>query len=768
MKFSNKLPVVSLMLAMLLALSIGDAQAQFTGQWLDIGEYHHIYVESGARAEAASGTVEGMEWPAILRESSHGWAKAFWIGVKNWTDDRGESFNWHVARIGPRSSGQDVTFPVQNKLISRYEDVSVEVDGALSFDNVAVVDEVDASIPADRMIDNIHNMRVGVTTNRKIYAWTNEFHDQYHIIEYEYCNTGNTDDDEEIELPNQTLNDTYFFRVHRWRANAQEAWQASAAQTWGKFSMVDVVGDGHAEYPVDFTAQWLWPGFDPQFTQFNNLGGALFEDSHWTVASGDSVGRLSGGSMVGRMTLHADRAPGDATYDKCNTSNETTCQPRTTGFMDQDEPLTGESASHEDYYELGILTRENPALFPGGSSHMLPHYADRIEPDGKFWEPTSDASSGKQGGHAATTAYGPYQMNFGDCVNVALAEGVGGLSYDARVQIGKRYKRGGDDRETDLIGYDANGDGTISSGTFDYSMVGLPTYQAKGCTNCPNRGPEMLTKNQWVMTARDSLFQNFFRAKDVYARLRSGSYPVPEPPRPPKTFKVDGRPNQIELTWEAFGDGPNRTGWEIYRTRNFEDNLLSADAGNPSHVGYQKVATLDGSATSYNDTEVTRGTDYYYYIVAVGGPQGTDASAMDGTPNGTPLRSSRYLTQTYQPVNLKRPPYGQSSGATGTVKDARVVPNPVNLGSEPNQVRFDQEDRVAFFNIPGQCTIKIYTELGELVKELKHTDGSGDELWNLTTDSRQLLVSGIYIAVIEDQTPGKEGEKAFLKFVVIR
>ncbi len=102
-------------------------------------------------------------------------------------------------------------------------------------------------------------------------------------------------------------------------------------------------------------------------------------------------------------------------------------------------------------------------------------------------------------------------------------------------------------------------------------------------------------------------------------------------------------------------------------------------------------------------------------------------------------------------MNLKRPPYG----ATGTVADARIVPNPVNLGSDPT-IRFDQEIGWRFFNIPGNCTIKVYTEIGELVHTIEHNDGSGDELWNLTTTSRQLLVSGIYIAVISDNDTGDE------------
>ena len=202
---------------LIVAVTTGISHAQFTAQWLDVGTFHSTYVESGAQHEGNSSAADGLEWPAILRNSSHYRARALWLGTKDWTDPNGQSWPYFVARIGPRTAGADVSFPVQNLLVSRTEDTIVEVDGALSFDNVAIIDEVDPSLPADRMVHNIHNTLIGITVDRKAYAYINQAHDDYNIIEYTYTNTGNTDSDEDIELPNQTLKDTYFFRIHRWR-----------------------------------------------------------------------------------------------------------------------------------------------------------------------------------------------------------------------------------------------------------------------------------------------------------------------------------------------------------------------------------------------------------------------------------------------------------------------------------------------------------------------------------------------------------------------
>ncbi|MBT7900046.1 MAG: hypothetical protein HN601_03770, partial [Candidatus Marinimicrobia bacterium] len=62
------------------------------------------------------------------------------------------------------------------------------------------------------------------------------------------------------------------------------------------------------------------------------------------------------------------------------------------------------------------------------------------------------------------------------------------------------------------------------------------------------------------------------------------------------------------------------------------------------------------------------------------------------------------------------------------------------------------------------CTIRIFTERGDLVDTIEHSDGSGDEAWNSITSSRQLIVSGLYIAHFD---MGDQGS-AIRKFTVIR
>jgi hypothetical protein len=101
--------------------------------------------------------------------------------------------------------------------------------------------------------------------------------------------------------------------------------------------------------------------------------------------------------------------------------------------------------------------------------------------------------------------------------------------------------------------------------------------------------------------------------------------------------------------------------------------------------------------------------------------------------------------------------------AGASLEDIRVVPNPIIARNKELQYP-GEPDKLAFLDIPGQCTIRIYTERGDLIKTIEHTDGSGDHAWNSNTDYGQVVVSGIYIAVFE--TP--DGQRAIRKFVVIR
>lgn len=667
-----------------LLFSVIPAEAQFATKWLNAGSLHNWYSEIGSEIEEGLINVQqyGLRWPAIYAYQDMQAAKAFWIGAVNFTDENGTTWPHKVVHVGPRVNGAGEFFPIRFEMYSKFDPPAVFVDGLQSFDLPVDNDGVDETLVFDRMIINEVNTQLGLTMERKIIQFSQQYHDNYIIHDYTFTNTGNVDDDEEIELPNQTLEGLYFFYQYRWSIARQTRYLIGNATGWGINTMLDARGDGVKVDPPDeqFRAQFAWHGKYPVFTAWDNIGAPIWTpDNQGFIAEQDTVGRLGSPQFVGVVTLHADKSAAEKVDDPS--------QPSTTTYLDSDDPLTSANSA----FNAVKMALEYELM---SSGHLSPRHADRVEPSGNFADQSGDPSLGTTGGFSAANGYGPYTLGPGESIRIVWAEAAAGLSREMATEIGRQYKNG-----------------VISA----------------------------VEKNQWVLTGRDSLFQTFRRA---IANYQSG-YQIPQPPLPPQIFNVDGGGDRIALTWDVYdANDPNLAGFRIYRAANLVDST------------YRLLYEASSSERSFDDVTATRGIDYYYYLVSVGQNQ----SGGPGTPGG-PLLSSRYYTQSFDPSNLKRP-------AGERLSDIRIVPNPYVISASA-AVKFglDQSDQLKFFNIPGNCTIKIFTESGELVETIEHTDGTGDETWSSLTSSQQIVVSGVYIAVITDN---ESGENHIAKFVIIR
>lgn len=710
---------LAMVILLLVSGQLTEAEGQFVRKWMTAGEYHRVYSESGGEPALDFPQQKLIFYPGISNENSISIGMADWLSVKDWTDPDGKK--WSVMNIhnGPESPGVDEVFPVELRVISQSEPPEVLVDGLETIGRPVTVDEVDPSIPADRMILNTYNTAIGMTVERKIMQFSNEYHDDYHIVEYTLTNTGNVDNDDEIELDGQMIEDLYLFSIQHY-ADVESGKYSDWGSVWGRNNMNDVVGDGMEDYETDFRASFSWQGFSPRINDFNSLGYPVIRDGAESIFPGDSVGRLSSAYHIGRATLHADSSPDNAADDFA--------QPTTNTYMDWDHgnlrapkwlDETQAQWVRTNWIEAGQAYPHHADLVTGAEEADAAYDRDRLA------RQTTDPGLGLTGGYTQSQGYGPYDIPFGESIHLVVVEGAASLSNKAAFEIGRAYKRSalgsGDDFAS--ISFDANGNGVIDD-------------------------DETMSKQHWVMTVRDSLFQTFERA---IANYESG-YNIPQPPKAPRAFSVTSGVDRISLEWELYPDANlgGISGFEIYRGR-------VTPMGDPA-TGYQyeKVETLGPEARSYDDTNVNRGVNYYYYVQVVGNV--ADNTGIGGTPAGVPLKSNRYFTQTYDPAILKRSP-------GSTLEAARVVPNPLFLGSDP-EVRWPDKDyRVGFLDIPGNSNIEIYTELGELVRKIEHTDGSGDAYWDLNTSSNQLVVSGVYLAVIRDND---SGDQIIRKVVVVR
>ena len=324
------------------------------------------------------------------------------------------------------------------------------------------------------------------------------------------------------------------------------------------------------------------------------------------------------------------------------------------------------------------------------------------------------------GGTNLWITYGPFDLQPGESIRIVEAEGVSGLSRQMCEKIGREW------------------------------MNGNSPYTLPDGSTTSNRDE---FKDAWVYTGKDSIMLSFGRAK----RNFDLNYNIPQPPLPPPVFNVESGGDRISLSWSPSlsAEQSDFAGYKVYRA-----------VGKPDTT-YEELATLQPGTLQFDDLTAVRGFSYYYYIVSFN--DGSNNTSGEANPTG-PLHSSRFYTMTNKPAFLRRQ-------AGTSLKQIRIVPNPYNVRAQ--NVQYPGEpDKITFLNIPGHCIIRIYTERGDLINTINHDNGSGDASWNSITSSRQVVVSGIYLAHFEvtqdatDPTTGdvlyRKGETAIRKFVIIR
>jgi hypothetical protein len=129
-----------------------------------------------------------------------------------------------------------------------------------------------------------------------------------------------------------------------------------------------------------------------------------------------------------------------------------------------------------------------------------------------------------------------------------------------------------------------------------------------------------------------------------------------------------------------------------------------------------------------------------------------------------PFKSNDYFTFSTKSASV------DNSKAQNELKDISVVPNPYIAAAKWEKRNLNQtgrgERRIDFINLPAECTIKIYTVAGQLVKTL-YKDSSpndGSVSWNLVTDDGMDVAYGLYIYHVDAPRVGTHiGKFAIIK-----
>jgi hypothetical protein len=308
--------------------------------------------------------------------------------------------------------------------------------------------------------------------------------------------------------------------------------------------------------------------------------------------------------------------------------------------------------------------------------------------------------------HGYFLGFGPYNFQPNETVRIVTAYAAGGISRHRAIEVGRQWE-----------------DGDITTNE----------------------------KNAILATGRDSLMAAFSKAKLMYEKT-DGLNNSPEdilPPPPPVSFTVTSDTGQVRLEWDGMApeSAPDFAGYRLYR--NYRSAIPINHPGHPRDTLYTKIWECgEGTAhpeivNSFIDTDVRSLWTYRYYLTAFD---------TDGNESG------RFYTLMQEGVDAQPGwvPYDKKP-----LKNVMVIPNPaINKAYQWNR-------RIMFVNLPDSCTIKIYTQSGNLVQVIEHPRygaiADGDEEWNQDTISNQRVTSGIYVYTVESKLGNTMGTLVIIR-----
>lgn len=645
---------------------------------------------------------------------------------QNFTDPDGVVWD-NLTVIGWQEGSRDIKFPLKlsdGKYMHnyvRYPQTDVTVNGVKTSSseprgelNPSAIDALGTN--CDQYVENKLLTNVGLEFTRKIYAWSHFQDNNYVIVEMIIKNVGYG------WGPNQGLAlnmETFKFEIDTVKLPEQTI--HGFLYGLPKLRAMRVIG----AKTLNRRAWIVHYGFreGDSLRMLYAYDGQIFGRPSDTVGephTGED-GRLQNYMGQYRVLIHADKSVDDRADD--------ITQPHYTGYNQNwnnglpkiwdknDKEISEAKGLKMRNFITDPITGDGP-FYEGADINPELHQVN-MDTRG-YWSP-DEVPSYYPWAHSHA---GPYEIPLGDSIKFVMAMGTAGLSPKVAFQVGRDWMNG--------------------------------ICEFNGENSSPIERPSFIDDNDWakdlwVFTVIDSMRNSASRAVWNY---KKNNLHIPVPPPPLEWLKIEEKIGGIKLSWSKNAEtAPGFEGYRIYRAQGASDSTLYS-------LVYELSKRNGNLASELFDTQIERGPDYYYYVSTFSISDGADAYKK-----GEILESGRNYVQAFSPSRF----VPKEGLADGNWQDSvRVVPNPFNLSAR--EVQFSRTpNKIMFVNLPKECTIRIYSENGNLVKTLEHTDGKSDEQWEeggqyMLTDSGQRVVSGIYIAHI--QTP--EGESEYLKFVIIR
>ena len=700
-------------------------------RYIRIGKMWAKILDNGQFAES-SGTNVNWYYSRAGFSSSVVRCSGTRLAVKNFMDENGTM--WYIKLAdAPYGSADnpdnwfEIPCPgeehITMKRYFRYQPPTIMVDGFTYQDRFPLDgDEVDASkIPgtAEVMTESYIRTWLGIEIRARSFAWSTKNHDDYVIYDWLLTNTGNMDRDDDVEL-NNTLTDLYIMRQQEIFPNAGNEWSEFYGENISDTSRI----------------MWSTPTRRKSDTE-DRYGIGLAR----MISGQDQVEQLMH-TFVGEGTLFVQKSWDNNVDDPsqprmhCVSGPDDLAFKLESGRRPESDWLLVYTVMQNGYCSIGPTPLCWPMDYAFPEADVYPGTAHDTELP-KRGRPHLDDFRWWFWHQVASNASGPFDLPIGKSLRYVWAIVGGSLKSEIAWEVYEAWNA----KTCTWPAWEAGGANDLADiyPTFkDFPQV-APTANDQA-------------KDRWVASGRDSLLKNNYAAQWAVRN----DYDVPIAP-PPPSIEVTSLPERIRIEWgnesEAAADF---AGYRVYRASGYYYYHKYKDV----ELGrWEKIFEVTGSGIhSFEDSTAERGTAYYYYVTAFD----------DGTQNGVDVYGTNQVLESGQYLNMTAAVTMPRRRPGRTLDDIRIVPNPFNISAA--ELNYPgQPNKIMFLDLPLECTIKIYTETLDLVRTIEHY-GSGDESWgvtlndHMTTETGQLVVSGLYIALFE--TP--DGESVIRKFIIVR
>jgi len=649
----------------------------------------------------------------------------FTMGCINWRAPNDSLYR--AAVFGPIND-----FMINGKVIEpmksyiRYEYPEQTVNGnPVTIENFADPDPSKFSDGTyDQITGSTYKNVLGVEVKRRILGWSQNFNDNYMIIEVELTNKGV--DKKTLDGGDTLVQDTlrsFHFAMNQGFANnyySNGLYPALSGSERPKYNYVWQHYYGARD--GDSIRVFYAYSADAPENAGDDMGSPVISQN----------GRLVNTNINFYTILHASQQPFiDPLQDV-----DDFLQPKVT-YIGTETRIPNPGQGEDPYGSKNFWAMRGgfsdkypmPNSFPG-THHMINNDELGISNFSQFTGGTLTSTNSKN-----FSSFGPYEFPPNYKIRIVYAVGIAGIGLEKSREIGMAWQNG------ILINPPKMPDPNTGWLPSNFGFPVDATEQDK-------------IKDRWISIGIDSVMLTAWRAKWNFEH----SYQIPQAPPPPEKFYVrgSGAENGVVLTWSTVSaeNSPNFAGYRIMRKFSNQDTVY-----------YQQVYSTGSedksSEHTFVDNNVLSGGTYYYYIQ-------TKALIDENNLNADPTTRNKviYSSRLWIPNILSVKPPKLSSKDMSRI---RIVPNPYNINDPLVKRLYALKDgrQINFYNLPPTVTIKIYTENGDLVKTIEHNspvDLDGSEFWDMITDNQQVISSGLYIAAF--QTPN--GERSYQKFIVVR